>query len=41
MLALPLSWAAAASIRASFGLAVSPWFLFGIMVSPFPWFYFT
>jgi|SRR3954471_13135806 hypothetical protein len=40
-LAVPWSWAATASIKATFGLPVSPWFFYGIMVSPFPWFYFT
>ncbi len=39
-LALPLSWAATTSIQKSFGLAVSPWSFFAIMVSPFPWWYF-
>jgi hypothetical protein len=41
VLALPLSWAATASIQATFGLPVSPWFFYGVMVSPFPWYYFT
>ena len=40
-LALPLSWAATRSIHSTFGLEVSIWSFFGIMVSPFPWFYFT
>jgi hypothetical protein len=40
VLALPLSWAATTSIRSSFGLPVSTWSFFGIMVSPFPWWYF-
>jgi hypothetical protein len=40
-LPLPLSWAATTSIRNSFGLPVSMWGFFAIMVSPFPWFYFT
>ena len=39
--ALPLSWLAVTSIRATFGLPVSVWFFFGIMVSPFPWWYFS
>jgi hypothetical protein len=39
-LALPLSWAATTSIRTSFGLSVSTWSFFAIMVSPFPWWYF-
>ena len=40
-LALPLSWAATASIRMTFGLPISTWSFFAIMVSPFPWWYFT
>jgi len=40
-LALPLSWAATTSIRNTFGLQVSPWSLWAIMISPFPWYYFT
>jgi hypothetical protein len=40
-LALPLSWASTASIGATFGLRVSPWKFFAVMVTPFPWFYFT
>jgi hypothetical protein len=40
-LALPLSWAATTSIRLTFGLAISTWSFFAIMVSPFPWWYFT
>ena len=40
-LSLPLSWAAVTSIRMSFGLQVSPWAFFAIMISPFPWWYFT
>lgn len=39
--ALPLSWAAAASIHMSFGLPISTWAFFALMVSPFPWWYFT
>jgi hypothetical protein len=39
--ALPLSWAATASLRATFGLPVSPWRFFALMVSPIPWWYFT
>jgi hypothetical protein len=41
VLALPLSLAAAASIRMSFGLHVSPWEFYAIVVSPFPWWYFS
>ena len=41
VLALPLSWAATTSIRNTFGLPVSTWSFFAIMVSPFPWLYFT
>jgi hypothetical protein len=40
-IALPLSWAAATSIRMTFGLPISAWSFFAIMVSPFPWWYFT
>ena len=40
-LALPLSWAATISIRMTFGLPISTWRFFAIMVSPFPWWYFT
>ena len=39
--ALPLSWAAATSIRMVFGLPISTWTFFALMVSPFPWWYFT
>ena len=39
-LALPLSWAATTSIRMTFGLPISTWSFFAIMVSPFPWWYF-
>ena len=39
-LALPLSWAAARSIRNTFGLPISTWSFLAIMVSPFPWWYF-
>jgi hypothetical protein len=39
--ALPLSWAAATSIRMTFGLPISTWTFFAVMVSPFPWWYFT
>ncbi|MBV9669766.1 MAG: hypothetical protein JOZ43_02320 [Acidobacteriales bacterium] len=38
--ALPLSWMATMSIRHTFGLRVSPWAFYGVMVSPFPWSYF-
>ncbi len=40
-LALPLSWAATTSIRDTFGLPLSMWGFFAIMVSPLPWYYFT
>lgn len=40
-LALPLSWAAATSIRVTFGLPISTWRFFALMVSPFPWWFFT
>jgi hypothetical protein len=39
-IALPLSWAAATSIRMTFGLPISTWTFFALMVSPFPWWYF-
>ena len=39
--ALPLSWASATSIHLTFGLPVSGWMFFALMVSPFPWWYFT
>jgi hypothetical protein len=38
---LPLSWAATTSIRMSLGLRISTWTFFALMVSPFPWWYFT
>jgi hypothetical protein len=41
VLALPLSWAATASLRSTFGLSISTRNFFGIMVSPLPWWYFT
>jgi hypothetical protein len=41
VIALPLSWAAATSIRTTFGLPISTWTFFALMVSPFPWWYFT
>jgi hypothetical protein len=40
-LALPLSWVATSSIRNAFGLDVPAWTFFAVMVSPFPWTYFT
>jgi hypothetical protein len=40
-ISLPLSWAAATSIRMTFGLPISTWAFFALMVSPFPWWYFT
>lgn len=40
-IALPLSWAAVTSIRMSFGLPISTWTFFALMVSPFPWWYFS
>jgi hypothetical protein len=39
-IALPLSWAATTSIRTTFGLPISTWSFFALMVSPFPWWYF-
>jgi hypothetical protein len=41
VIALPLSWAAATSIHATFGLEVSTWSFYVLMVSPAPWWYFT
>ena len=41
VLALPLSWAATASIQEHYGLLISTWFFFAMMVSPLPWLYFT
>ena len=41
MISLPLSWAVSASVHHSFGLAVSAWTLFTLMVSPLPWLYFV
>jgi hypothetical protein len=40
-IALPLSWAAATSIRTTLGLPISMWRFFALMVSPFPWWYLT
>jgi hypothetical protein len=40
-IALPLSWAEPTSIRMTFGLPISAWTFFALMVSPFPWWYFT
>jgi hypothetical protein len=40
-LSLPLSWAATTSTRNTFGLPVSVWGFFAIMVSPVPWYYLT
>jgi predicted membrane protein DUF2207 len=40
-ISLPLSWAAVTSIRMAFGLQVSTWAFFALMVSPFPWWFFT
>lgn len=37
---LPLSFAATSSLKWTFGLQVSTWQFFSIMVSPFPWWYF-
>ena len=38
-IALPLSWAAATSIRITFGLQITTWGFYALMVSPFPWWY--
>ena len=40
-LAFPLSWAATASLRHSFGLTVPIWSFMAIMISPFPYWYFS
>jgi hypothetical protein len=40
-IAYPLSCAAVSSLQGTFGLSVSVWVFFGIMVSPFPWWYFS
>ena len=40
-ISLPLSWAAVTSIRMAFGLPISTWTFFALMVSPFPWWYFS
>ena len=40
-ISLPLSWAAATSIHTTFGLPISTWTFYALMVSPFPWWYFT
>jgi predicted membrane protein DUF2207 len=40
-IALPLSLAATTSIRMTLGLRISTWSFFALMVSPFPWWYFT
>ena len=40
-IALPLSWATTTSISLTFGLSISTWAFFALMVSPFPWWYFT
>lgn len=40
-IALPLSWAAATSIRMTFSLSISTRMFFAIMVSPLPWWYFS
>ncbi len=40
-ISLPLSWAATTSIRMTFGLPISTWSFFALMVSPIPWWYFT
>lgn len=41
VLALPLSWAATASLRHTFGLTISPWSFAAIMISPVPYWYFS
>jgi hypothetical protein len=38
---LPLSLLAVTSLRMAFGLEVSTWAFFALMVSPFPWWYFA
>jgi hypothetical protein len=39
--AYPLSWVATKSIGMTFGLPITAWKFFAIMVSPFPWWYLT
>jgi hypothetical protein len=41
VIALPLSWAASTSIHMTFGMRISTWTFFAVMVSPFPWWYLT
>jgi hypothetical protein len=36
-----LSWAATKSIETTFGLRIPAWKFWAIMVSPFPWWYFS
>jgi hypothetical protein len=40
-LAFPLSWAATASLQHTFGLTVPVWSFMFIMISPFPYWYFS
>ena len=40
-IAYPLSWAATKSIEMTFGLPIPTWKVWAIMVSPFPWWYFS
>jgi hypothetical protein len=40
-LAFPLSWAATASLQHTFGLTVPVWSFMAIMISPFPYWYFS
>ena len=41
VVALPLSWAATASLRSTFGLQVPVLHFWAIMISPFPYWYFS
>jgi hypothetical protein len=40
-LALPLSWAATTSLQHTFGLTIPVWTFMAIMISPFPYWYFS
>jgi hypothetical protein len=40
-LALPLSWAATTSLQHTFGLTIPVWSFMAIMISPFPYWYFS
>jgi hypothetical protein len=40
-LAFPLSWAATTSLQHTFGLTIPVWTFMAIMISPFPYWYFS